>query len=54
MGGREQLHDMRQRAHEAGIPGSSRMNDKELQAALRKVDKGAEPMTAKREAKGWQ
>ncbi|BCB73711.1 hypothetical protein GCM10022251_80090 [Phytohabitans flavus] len=52
MAGREELHEMRQRAHEAGIPGSSRMNDKELKQALQKVGKGAEPMMAKREAKG--
>lgn len=54
MGNRENLHDLRQRAHQAGIPGSSKMTDRELQDALRKVGKGEEPVMAKQEAKGWQ
>lgn len=54
MAGRDELHDLRQRAHEAGIQGSSKMSEDELRQALEKVGKGAEPMTAKREAKGWR
>lgn len=54
MAGRDELHDLRRRAHEAGIQGSSKMREDELRQALEKVSKGAEPVTAKREAKGWQ
>jgi hypothetical protein len=54
MAGRDELHDMRQRAHEAGIQGSSKMSEEELRQALKKVDKGVEPVMAKRESKGWQ
>lgn len=50
---RDELHQMRQRAHEAGIQGSSKMDEKQLREALRKVGKGSEPMVAKREAKGY-
>jgi hypothetical protein len=49
---REELHDLRQRAHNAGIEGNSRMNEQQLRDALRKVDRGTDPMNAKRMAKG--
>ncbi|GAA3780672.1 hypothetical protein GCM10022225_81300 [Plantactinospora mayteni] len=53
MAGRDELHDLRQRAHEAGIQGSSKMSEQQLREALKKMGKGAEPMIAKREAKGY-
>ncbi|WP_158624316.1 hypothetical protein [Micromonospora sp. HM5-17] len=52
MGDRDELHDLRQRAHAAGIEGNSKMTAEQLRHALKKVGKGTEPMTAKREAKG--
>lgn len=48
---REQLHNLRRQAHEAGIPGNSKMTEGELRAALKKVDKGMEPQMAKQQAK---
>ncbi|MFY1689168.1 hypothetical protein [Plantactinospora sp. WMMB782] len=53
MGDRDELHDLRQRAHEAGIQGSSKMTEKQLRDALKKTGKGTEPMVAKQEAKGY-
>ncbi|GAB3967107.1 hypothetical protein GCM10027615_15880 [Plantactinospora veratri] len=53
MAGRDELHDLRQRAHEAGIEGSSKMSEQQLREALQKIGKGAEPMVAKQEAKGY-
>ncbi|MFY1674598.1 hypothetical protein ACN27G_32420 [Plantactinospora sp. WMMB334] len=53
MGDRDELHELRQRAHEAGIEGNSKMNEQQLREALKKMGKGAEPMVAKREAKGY-
>ncbi|MBM0227202.1 MULTISPECIES: hypothetical protein [Micromonospora] len=47
----EQLHELRQRAHDAGIEGNSKMTEDQLREALRKVGKGTEPQMAKREAK---
>lgn len=52
MANREEIHDLRQRAHDAGIEGNSRMNEQQLKDALKKVSKGADPMNAKRQAKG--
>jgi len=52
MANRENLHDLRQRAHDMGIQGSSKMSQEQLQKAMRKVEKGTEPMMAKREARG--
>jgi hypothetical protein len=46
------IHEMRQRAHEMGIEGSSRMTEDQLRAAMKMVSKGSDPMMAKREAKG--
>jgi hypothetical protein len=54
MADREQLHDLRRRAHEVGIAGNSKMNERQLREALKKVEKGVDPMTAKREARGWK
>ncbi len=50
-GGMNDLHEMRQRAHEMGIEGSSKMDMNQLRDALKKVNKGEEPMMAKQEAK---
>jgi hypothetical protein len=52
MGGQDELHEMRQRAHEMGIQGSSKMSVEELRQAMKKMSKGSDPMMAKREAKG--
>jgi len=47
----ETLHDLRQRAHEAGIEGNSKMDEQQLREALRRVEQGTDPTEAKREAK---
>jgi hypothetical protein len=49
--GMAELHEMRQQAHQMGIEGSSKTDMGQLREALRKVDKGADPMMAKQEAK---
>ncbi|MGY0003080.1 hypothetical protein [Micromonospora sp. I033] len=51
MGDREQLHDLRQQAHKAGIEGNSKMTEGQLRDALRRVGKGEKPQMAKHEAK---
>nr|WP_161556655.1 hypothetical protein [Micromonospora acroterricola] len=51
MGDRERLHDMRQKAHDAGIEGNSKMTEDQLRDALRRVGKGTEPEMAKRDAR---
>ncbi|MEV0805980.1 hypothetical protein [Micromonospora sp. NPDC050200] len=51
MADREQLHELRQRAHNAGIEGNSKMTEEQLRQALRQVGKGVEPQMAKRQAK---
>lgn len=51
MGNREQLHDLRRQAHDAGIEGNSKMTEDELRQALKKVGKGTDPMAAKQTAK---
>ena len=48
---REQLHELRERGHEAGIEGSSKMTEAQLREALAKVNKGESPQEAKDEAK---
>jgi hypothetical protein len=45
------LHDMRRQAHEMGIEGSSKMSMQQLNSAMKMVNKGTDPMTAKLEAK---
>ncbi|MFE0589805.1 hypothetical protein [Micromonospora echinospora] len=52
MADREQIHDLRRQAHQAGIEGNSKMTENQLRQALRKVGRGAEPQMAKREARG--
>ncbi|MFF3854383.1 hypothetical protein [Micromonospora sp. NPDC002575] len=51
MADREQLHDLRQKAHDAGIEGNSKMTEDQLREALRRVGKGEQPQMAKREAR---
>ncbi|MFE9692123.1 hypothetical protein [Micromonospora sp. NPDC005806] len=48
---RQQLHELRQRAHNAGIEGNSKMTESQLKTALSKVTKGASPQAAKQAAK---
>jgi hypothetical protein len=48
---REELHELRERGHEAGIEGSSKMTADQLREALAKVGKGESPQDAKGEAK---
>jgi hypothetical protein len=50
-GGMNDLHEMRQKAHEMGIEGSSKMDMNQLRDAMKKVNKGQEPMMAKQEAR---
>lgn len=50
MGDREQLHDLRRQAHEAGIEGNSKMTAEQLREALRRIGKGEQPQMAKHEA----
>ncbi|WP_165823055.1 hypothetical protein [Micromonospora globispora] len=51
MTNREKLHDLRQQAHNKGIEGNSKMTEGQLRDALKKVDKGTDPMAAKQQAK---
>ncbi|MBQ0892659.1 hypothetical protein ABT214_08095 [Micromonospora purpureochromogenes] len=51
MGNRDQLHQLRQQAHDAGIEGNSKMTEEQLRDALRRVGKGEQPQMAKQEAK---
>ncbi|MEE6263074.1 hypothetical protein [Plantactinospora sonchi] len=51
MGDREQLHELRQQAHNSGIEGNSKMTEEQLREALRKVGKGEQPQMAKQKAK---
>ncbi|PWU55047.1 hypothetical protein DLJ47_10890 [Micromonospora sp. S4605] len=52
MADRSRLHDLRQQAHDKGIQGNSKMTEGQLRQAMKKVDKGASPQAAKREARG--
>jgi hypothetical protein len=52
--GEETLRELRQRAHDAGIRGNSTMDEQQLREALRRVEKGEDPIEAKREARGWK
>ncbi|MBF6328538.1 hypothetical protein [Nocardia transvalensis] len=54
MAEQDTLTELRRRGHEAGIQGSSKMSEDQLREALSKVDRGEDPIQAKREAKGWQ
>jgi hypothetical protein len=51
MADRNQLRELRQQAHDAGIQGNSKMTESQLREALRKVGKGADPQQAKQEAR---
>ena len=46
------LHEMRQRGHEMGIEGASKMSEDQLRQAMKMMSKGKDPMMAKQEAKG--
>jgi hypothetical protein len=48
---REELHELRRRAHEAGIEGNSKMTVEELKTALAEVEKGRSPQEARAMAK---
>jgi hypothetical protein len=50
----ETLHELRRRAHEAGIEGNSKMDEQQLREALRRVEQGEDPIEAKRQARGWE
>ncbi|WP_158228340.1 hypothetical protein [Pseudonocardia sp. MH-G8] len=49
----EDLRELRQRAHDAGIRGNSKMDEQQLREALRRVEHGEDPIEAKRDAHGW-
>lgn len=51
MADRNELHDLRQRAHEAGIEGNSKMTEGQLREALKKVGKGMDPEAAKQQVR---
>ncbi|MBO4204582.1 hypothetical protein [Micromonospora echinofusca] len=48
---RQELHELRQRAHDAGIEGNSKMSEQQLRAALQKIDQGMSPQRAKQETR---
>jgi cation transport regulator ChaC len=48
---RDELHDMRQQAHQMGIEGNSKMSTQQLNNAMKMTNKGADPMMAKQQAK---
>lgn len=50
---RDELHDLRRRAHEAGIEGNSKMTIEELKSALKAVGKGKSPQEARAKAKQY-
>jgi hypothetical protein len=45
------LHDLRQQAHQMGIAGNSKMSTQQLNNAMKMVNKGTDPMTAKQQAR---
>ena len=49
--GEENLREPRQRARDAGIQGNSKMDEQQLREALQKVERGADPGEARREAR---
>jgi hypothetical protein len=51
MADRDQLHQLRQQAHNAGIEGNSKMTEGQLREALKKTGRGVQPQQAKREAR---
>lgn len=48
---RQELHELREKGHEAGIEGSSKMTEDQLREALREREHGASPEDAKATAK---
>jgi hypothetical protein len=52
--GEDTLRELRQRAHDAGIRGNSKMDEHQLREALRRVGQGQDPIEAKREARDWK
>jgi hypothetical protein len=52
--GEDTLRELRQRAHNPGIQGNSKMDEQQLREALRRVEQGQDPIEAKREARGWE
>lgn len=50
-GNKDELHELRRRAHDAGIEGNSKMTLEELKMALRAVEQGKSPQQARIEAK---
>ena len=42
MGDRNQLHDLRNQAHKAGVEGSSKMSESQLKQAMREHGQGHE------------
>jgi hypothetical protein len=51
MGEDQQKHEARERAHEAGIEGASKMTTEDAREAVRDVQHGADPQQAKESAK---
>jgi hypothetical protein len=51
--GEDTLRELRQRAHDAGIRGNSKMDEQQLREALARVEQGQDPIEAKRDAHGW-
>lgn len=49
--GEENVRELRQRAHDAGIQGNAKMDEQRLREALRRVEKGQDPIEAEREAR---
>ncbi len=45
------LHDIRRQAHQMGIEGSSKMTKGQLNSAMKMVNKGTDPITAKQQAR---
>jgi hypothetical protein len=45
------LQNMRRQAHQMGIAGSSKMSKQQINSAMKMIDKGTDPMTAKQQAR---
>lgn len=48
------LRELKQRAHDVGIRGNSKIDEQQLREALRRVEQGEDPIEAKREAQDWE
>lgn len=51
MGDQEQLQELRQKAHDMGIEGNSKMTADQIRDAMKRISKGEQPQMAKQEAK---